>query len=72
MPKKSFRHIKPLPGWLEELEKAKQEIRRQEELNGLYAWKTGGAYALTGFEKGGSNITIAASPHNTDTSFTAG
>ena len=71
MPEKSYSDIKVLPGWLEELEKAKREIIRQEELNGLYAWKTGGAYALTGFEKGGSNITITASPHNTDTSFTA-
>ena len=36
--------IKPLPGWLEELEKAKREIRRRAELNGLYAWQTGGAH----------------------------
>ena len=44
MPKKSYANIKVLPGWLEKLEIAKQEIIRQEELNGLYAWQTGGAY----------------------------
>ena len=44
MAKTRFADIVVQPGWNEKLETAKKEILRRAEQNGLYAWKTGGAY----------------------------